>query len=505
MRFLDRMFPLPLNRSLRVKVTVIVILPLIIILGTLSTIEYARHRSILLKNLATLASYSGQLIEDSLRHSMLASNFEDVQNTLDIVGKNENFRVVYLLDSSGQVIFAPNRMGVGTHLDNRSSTCLPCHDQAVEERPKGVVITLDDGQRVFRSMHPIENSPECAGCHDPRERLIGLLLTDISVGPFETALAADLRANLLWWGSTILVTALIVNLAMRHLVIHRLEKVANALEDFGSGKRDLRLTSGSSDEIGQIEKDFNEMGQRIQVEEAENLALSKDLQHQTAQQHELLKRLITAQEDERKRVARELHDELGQALSGLALHSGVMEQFIDSDPNRAHQHLSLTRDLIARTTQQMYELILALRPSVLDDLGLSAALRSHLERVLTGSGIKYQLDSSGMNKRLPPAIETALYRIFQEALSNIVKHSGADEVKITLAKRDGVFEGEIVDNGRGFNQEDTKQEVNNPHGLGLLGMQERVAQCNGTVEITSRPGEGTRIRVFIPLSEGCYE
>jgi len=110
-----------------------------------------------------------------------------------------------------------------------------------------------------------------------------------------------------------------------------------------------------------------------------------------------------------------------------------------------------------------------------------------------------------MNKRLPPAIETALYRIFQEALSNIVKHSGADEVKITLAKRDGVFEGEIVDNGRGFNQEDTKQEVNNPHGLGLLGMQERVAQCNGTVEITSRPGEGTRIRVFIPLSEGCYE
>jgi len=71
--------------------------------------------------------------------------------------------------------------------------------------------------------------------------------------------------------------------------------------------------------------------------------------------------------------------------------------------------------------------------------------------------------------------------------------------------RDGVFEGEIVDNGRGFNQEDTKQEVNNPHGLGLLGMQERVAQCNGTVEITSRPGEGTRIRVFIPLSEGCYE
>jgi len=192
-------------------------------------------------------------------------------------------------------------------------------------------------------------------------------------------------------------------------------------------------------------------------------------------------------------------------LSGLALHSEAMEQLINSDPKRALEQLFLTRDLIGKTTQQMYDLILALRPSVLDDLGLAAALRSHAERVLNGSGITFKLDPSGLIKRLPPSIETALYRIFQEALSNVVKHSKADQVKIMLTQRNGVFEGEIVDNGHGFNLENIDREVDNPHGLGLLGMRERLVQCGGSMDIISREGEGTRIQILIPLAKADYE
>jgi signal transduction histidine kinase len=280
-----------------------------------------------------------------------------------------------------------------------------------------------------------------------------------------------------------------------------LERIAEALDSFGSGKHKLRLHTSSFDEIGQLEVDFNEMGQRIQAEEAENQAFSEDLRHLATQQQELLKRLITAQEDERKRMARELHDELGQSLSGMALHSEVLAQFIISDPKRALEQVSLTRELIGKTTQQMYELILALRPSVLDDLGLAAALRSHAERVLTGNGITFKLDATGLSKRLPASIETELYRIYQEALSNVVRHSRADQVKITLAQRDGVFEGEIEDNGRGFTPEDIYREVDHPHGLGLLGMQERLFLCGGSMHIISREGEGTRIQIIIPLAE----
>jgi len=504
-RYLKRLFPNSIDRSLRTKVTLGIIFPLVLMLCIFTFFEYTHHRSVQLNNLSILASYNGQLIEETLRHSMLVSDFSEVQRTLDTAGKTEIFRVVYLLDTSGRVIFAPNGAGIGIQLDNHNPTCQPCHKLPPYERPSGVVVSEDDGQRVFRSMQPIENSPACSQCHDPQQRLLGLLLTDIAVAPFEAAFVADLRENLLWGVSTILISAILANLVMGRLVIRRLERVANALAGFGSGNRDLRLTTSSHDEIGRLEVDFNEMGQRIQAEESENQALSEDLRRQTTQQQELLKRLITAQEDERKRVARELHDELGQSLSGLALHSEVIGKFINSDPERALEQLVLSRELIHTTTQQMYELILALRPSVLDDLGLAAALRSHAERVLNGSGITFKLDSSGFIKRLPPPIETALYRIFQEALSNIVKHSGANQVKITLAQRDGVFEGEIVDNGHGFNLENIDWEANSPHGLGLLGMRERVAQCGGSMDIISREGEGTRIQVRIPLAKADYE
>jgi signal transduction histidine kinase len=500
-----RIFPLRvIDKSLRAKVTLGIIAPMVLMLSVFTAFEYTRHRSVLLENLSGLASYNGRLITESLKHSMLTSDFDEVQRILDSAVKNENFRVVYLLDTSGQVVFAPNKEGTGIRLDNRNLTCQPCHKLPPDERPSGIVVSLEDNQRVFRSMQPIENSQECSTCHDPQERLLGLLLTDISVEPFEAAFVSDLRENLLWGGGLIFVSAVIANLVMERLVIRRLERVANAIADFGSGRRDLRLLPGSLDEVGQLGADFNEMSQRIQTEESENKALSEALLHQTNQQQELLKRLITAQEDERKRVARELHDELGQSLSGIALRSEVIDQLIRTDPQRALEQLSLTRELIGKTSQQMYELILALRPSVLDDLGLAAALRSHTERTLNGSGITFKLDVSGLARRLPASIETALYRIFQEALSNVIRHSEANQVTITLAQQDGVFEGEIADNGRGFDPEEFHREVDNPHGLGLLGIKERVTQCGGSIEIISREKVGTRIRIRIPL-EKVYE
>ncbi len=500
-RFLNQLFSNPFDRSLRAKVTFGIAIPLVLVLSTFTIIEYTRYRSDLLSNLSVMASYNGQLIEDTLQHSMLESNFVDVQRILDVVGKNQNFRVVYIINTAGKVIFASNGAGIGVRLDNTNPTCRPCHDLPSLERPKGIMVSAEDGQRVFRSMQPIENNPECSACHDPQQRLIGLLLTDIYTAPFETALASDLRENLFWALGLILVTLIVVNLAMGRLVVTPLEKVAAALAGFGSGNRDLHLETGSQDEIGQLKAVFNKMAQQIQAEESENQALSQDLQHQTTRQQELLKRLITAQEDERKRVARELHDDLGQSLSGLALHSEVMEQYIQTDPERALEQLSLTRGLIDKTTQQMYELILALRPSILDDLGLVAALRSLAKKVLPESQFTFTLDSSELKKRLPSSIETALYRIFQEALSNIVRHSGANHVTINLAEHVGIFTGEIFDNGHGFNPETISREADNPRGLGLLGIQERVGQCGGTMQITSRIGEGTRLQVRIPLPQ----
>jgi signal transduction histidine kinase len=246
---------------------------------------------------------------------------------------------------------------------------------------------------------------------------------------------------------------------------------------------------------------FNRMAHRVENRELENLALSEGLRRQSALRGELFKRLITAQEDERKRLARELHDELGQALTGLIFRAEAMGELFSIDPGSAHEILVEIRSLAGETSQIMYELIMDLRPAALDDLGLAAAIRAYAERLLADTKTTFVLDTNGLQDRLPPALETTMYRVFQEALSNVVRHAGAGRVQITLRKCDSVFEGEIADNGKGFALESINMNGKSSRGLGLLGMQERVAQCGGYMDIVSRPGSGTRIMVRLPLKE----
>ena len=500
---MSRRFPFfrIVNDSLRAKVTLGVILPLVMILGIFTAIEYNRQQKVILSELSSSASRSVRVIENSLRHAMLKSDFSEVQTVLDSINDTEDFRVVYLLDTNGKIIFAPNKVGVGNQLKNTEPGCQPCHRLEPDARPGSVIVAAEDGQRVFRSMYPIRNSPECSNCHDPKLQIIGLLLTDIPVAPVENALEASFRENLFWWVGMILITALIVNFSMNSLVIQRLKGLAQALQGFGQGRHDIRLESGGSDEIGQMGESFNEMGQRIEMEEIENKNLSAQLRNQNIQRGELLKRLITAQEDERKRVARELHDDLGQALSALSLQVQSLERLINSNPDEAVEQLNQISDLIAETTDRMYELILALRPSVLDEFGLVAALRNHAERFLDGSGIAFELDASNYSGRLTPEIETALYRVFQEALSNARRHAQAKHVKITLKLKDGVFMGEIQDDGKGFDPRTVESNGDDLRGLGMLSIKERIAQYCGQVKILSRIGRGTTISIRLSTAE----
>jgi len=487
--------------SLRAKITLGVTLPLILVLGIFAVVENSHQQEILLNQLAVSASRSVKLIENSLRHAMLESDFSEVQTVLDSINETQEYRVIYLLNRDGKIIFAPNQMDVGEELDNTKEGCIACHRLEPSARPGSVIVTAEDGQRVFRSMYPIKNSADCSECHDPSQDNIGLLLTDIPVAPVEQAIATDFREHIYWWIGMILLTALIVNFSMNSLVIKRLESLAQALKGVGQGKYNIRLTGGGADEIGQLGNSFNEMGQRIEIEETENQKLSEELRNQNLQRGELLKRLITAQEDERKRVARELHDDLGQALSALSLQVQLLERLISSDPDGAIEQVEKINDLIAETTERMYELILALRPSALDEFGLVAALRNHAEKFLDGSGITFNLDASGYSGRLSADVETALYRVFQEALSNVRRHSQARRVKITLELQDGVFKGEMMDDGVGFDLQSVESNGDDPRGLGMLSIKERIAQFGGQVEVTSEPGKGTTLSIRISSKE----
>ena len=494
-----------LQGSLRSKVTLSIVLPLVLILGLFTAIEYARRREATLANLSFVAAQTAQVIENSLQHEMLSRNLEGIRHMLDGIGEDEKIRAIYLMDMTGRIAFAPRAVEVGRQLDNRDPTCQPCHRLPAAERPSSVLITLPDGQRIFRSMNPLENRPECHQCHDPGQRLNGVLLTDLWVTPFEPPLAADLRENLLWWAGTILVTVLVVNLVTGRLILRRLEQVAQSLTRFGRGQFDLRLPADNPDEIGRLAAAFNDMGQRLQSEEAQNRTLTRDLRRLAFERLELLKRLITAQEEERRRVARDLHDGLGQDLAGLAFRLEIVERLGADRPEQARAHIRQLRAQIAETTNRVYDIILALRPSMLDDLGLAPALHAQAERVLKDTGVKFEMEASGLARRLPPEIETALFRTFQEALYNVARHARARHVRLWLAAPDGQFEGEIVDDGCGFDIGNVRPNENSPRGLGLLGMQERVTQCGGVLEIFSWPGAGTRVSIRIPLPEVSHE
>jgi signal transduction histidine kinase len=328
-----------------------------------------------------------------------------------------------------------------------------------------------------------------------------VLVTDISMIPLETTLADSLWEHIRWGISTILVTVLVVNLVLSRFVLRRLEGLAAAIAGLGEGFLPPPLPEGQADEIGQLATAFNIMSQQIEARETENRKLSATLRRESLQRGELLKRLITTQEDERKRIARELHDELGQSLTGLELRAGALKQFIPENPSRAQSQLEEIQTLVTETTDRMYNLILDLRPSVLDDLGLAAALKFCADRVLKGAGIQFVLNTDGLTGRINPTLETTVYRIFQEALNNVVRHAQATEVHVELLQHDGVFQCKITDNGQGFDPEAVHFRHYEPRGLGLLGMRERMAQCGGQLELVSQPGQGTQLTIYVPLKE----
>ncbi len=488
-----------IRRSLRWKITLGLILPVVAILILFTYLDYSRLYSSMLRELSIVAAQSGQLIEQNVRQQMVKMDFVAMQQMLDTVSDSQHFHAIYLLDRDGNVIFSPSGKGVGLRLNNAQVDCQPCHHLPPEKRPPSVIVDLAGQVRVFRTMQAIKNGPTCVKCHDPSQPIIGLLLIDVPTAPFESSVNDQLREHLFWWLGTVITLLLTINLTLSRFVLQRLENYSTVLMHSDKSQAMPVLEVKSEDELGRLAQAFNTMSRQVELRQAENLALSEDLRRQVAQRSELLKYTIHAQEDERRRVAREIHDEFGTSLGGLALQTEAVRRFLDSDPQRAKDLLQQIKNLIVDTTNRMYELILRLRPSVLDDLGFAVAVRSMAEKALEKAGIAYEIDDHQFVGRLPKELETPLYRIFQEAINNIVRHSSATAVVIRITRDSAVFEGLIQDNGVGFDLNAIQLNGDDSRGLGLLGMQERTAQCGGSIHIHSKPGSGTAIMLQIPL------
>jgi signal transduction histidine kinase len=230
----------------------------------------------------------------------------------------------------------------------------------------------------------------------------------------------------------------------------------------------------------------------------ENTKLMKTIRHHQQELRRLTEELFQSQEEERRRIARELHDEAGQALVAIKLSLDMLEKHLNLGSEHLHEEVGEIRKMIVRTSSEIRRLSYNLHPTLLSDLGLEPALNLYFKEVKNHSSLDIDFHMVGFDKRLDGDMETVFYRFSQEALTNTLKHSKARRFRLSIIKSypNIIFLAE--DDGVGFDGQIVR---NNQRSLGLLGMRERTSLLGGTFQVRSKPAEGTRIRIEIPLAE----
>ena len=275
-----------------------------------------------------------------------------------------------------------------------------------------------------------------------------------------------------------------------------IRNLATVAESITRGNLEIRANINDRGEVGRLAAAFNEMAASLIKASSDKETLLGELRSKEQLRDTLISKLMTAQEDERKRISRELHDETSQALTSLML---TMRVLAEDAPNQEQKDaLLLGRDVAANILREVRDLAVELRPPALDDLGLVAAIQRYSEKFAIRHGLDIDLKASGQQAAVDGQIAVALYRIVQESLNNVVKHSGATAVAIRFKFQPDQIAVSIADNGKGISNSDiTRAQKENR--LGLYGMRERVELLQGRLDIGQSSLGGTELLITIPL------
>jgi two-component system sensor histidine kinase UhpB len=301
------------------------------------------------------------------------------------------------------------------------------------------------------------------------------LATHLNSSPYATTMSLIVFITTGWLVSVAL------NFVVLQIAFRPLTDLGKVMKRVQAGESSLRAPlTGVDSQADQLASAFNMV-----------LEALDDASRQRASQ------IIQAQEQERQRIARELHDETSQVLTSLLISLTLLEESVETQ--EARERVADTRALAHSTLRAIRNLSIDLRPSALDDLGLLPALRWYVKEYQKKCAIEVEFNATGFKERIPAEMETALYRIVQEGLTNTAKHANAHKVTIILKEDKNRVYARIADDGKGFDYEALLKTPGQERGLGLAGMHERAVLLDGTLAIHTLSGKGTTIEVSIPL------
>lgn len=428
---------------------------------------------------------SNEVASESLNPMLVGDIYTLYENARNVAANNDDVRYVLVLDEYGQWVAHTFGQGIPEGL-------LELRDFA-EANPSSGVLEIASEEGVLLDV--------AAPIGEGRVGWVRIGMSESSMNKSIDALSARLMMTTL--GITVL--GLLGAFIMSHLLTRPINRLVGASLAVAEGDFTQHLHTEGQDEIGQLTRTFNGMASSLEQYTKERETLLSELLEKEEIRKELLKKVITAQEKERKRISRELHDETSQSLTSLIIGLKLLNQ--GDDISHSRKMAEEMRVIASQTLEEVHRLAVELRPTVLDDMGLIPAVERYIKEFRHHEAIVIDLQVQNQrNERLPAETETTLYRIIQEALTNVAKYSQARNVSILLEIKADSVNLIVEDDGIGFDQEGLRQEslFNGQKQLGLAGMQERAALLDGSFEIESQPGQGTAIYVRLPLERRGY-